>query len=142
MYEYVYVFALYFLTPSRISYSHIKYNTIPLNLSILYWIFCFCCIYRPFHKTLPRSNASVNWMSVRFFETDCTNNMRMKFWVFLYETHGNWMNSSNLRMSTKYFWFQCYVYFRRRKRGVEMEVDYNNLDSNYSFPFMKKIGWN
>jgi len=28
----------------------------------------------------------------------------------------------------------------RRKRGVEMEVDYNNLDSNYSFPFMKKIG--
>ena len=26
---------------------------------------------RPFHKTLPRSNASVNWMSVRFYETDC-----------------------------------------------------------------------
>ena len=27
--------------------------------------------YRPFHKTLPRSNASVNWMTVRFYETDC-----------------------------------------------------------------------
>ena len=29
-------------------------------------------IYLPFHKTLPRSNVSVNRMSVRFYETDCT----------------------------------------------------------------------
>ena len=27
--------------------------------------------YRPFHKTSPRSNAFVNWDSVRFYETDC-----------------------------------------------------------------------
>ena len=26
-------------------------------------------IYRPFHKTLPRSIAFVNWISVRFYET-------------------------------------------------------------------------
>ena len=29
-------------------------------------------IYRPFHKTLPRSSAIVNWISVRFYETDCS----------------------------------------------------------------------
>ena len=28
-------------------------------------------IYRPFHKTLPRSSAFVNRISVRFFETGC-----------------------------------------------------------------------
>ena len=28
--------------------------------------------YRPFHKTLPRSSAFVNWVSVRFQETNCT----------------------------------------------------------------------
>ena len=28
-------------------------------------------IYRPFHKTLPRSRAFVNWISVRFYEMDC-----------------------------------------------------------------------
>ena len=27
--------------------------------------------YRPFHKTLPRSSASANRISVRFYETDC-----------------------------------------------------------------------
>ena len=27
--------------------------------------------YRPFHTTLPRSSAFVNWISVRFYETDC-----------------------------------------------------------------------
>ena len=27
--------------------------------------------YRPFHKTLPRSIAFLNWNSVRFCETDC-----------------------------------------------------------------------
>ena len=29
-------------------------------------------MYRPFHKTLPRSRRFVNWISVRFYETDCT----------------------------------------------------------------------
>ena len=28
-------------------------------------------IYRQFHKTLPRSSAFVNWISVRFYEIDC-----------------------------------------------------------------------
>ena len=27
---------------------------------------------RPFHKTLPRFTAFVYWISVRFYETDCT----------------------------------------------------------------------
>ena len=27
--------------------------------------------YRPFHKTLPRSSAIVNCISVRFYEADC-----------------------------------------------------------------------
>ena len=27
-------------------------------------------IYRPFHKTLPRSRVFVKWISVRFHETD------------------------------------------------------------------------
>ena len=57
------------------------------------WI-CNCCsileiliqisdtaelMYRPFHKTLHRSNASVNWMSVRFYETDC---IQVFSWIF------------------------------------------------------------
>ena len=29
------------------------------------------CTYRTIHKTLPRSIAFVNWISVRFYETDC-----------------------------------------------------------------------
>ena len=28
--------------------------------------------YRPFHKTLPRTSAFVYWISVWFYETDCT----------------------------------------------------------------------
>ena len=28
-------------------------------------------IYRPFHNTLPRSSEFVNWILVRFYETDC-----------------------------------------------------------------------
>ena len=28
-------------------------------------------MYRLFHKTLPRSNVIVNWISVRFYETGC-----------------------------------------------------------------------
>ena len=28
--------------------------------------------YRPFYKTLPRSGAFCNWISVRFDETGCT----------------------------------------------------------------------
>ena len=32
-------------------------------------------IYRQFHKTLPRSSAFVNWISVRFYETGCTKEL-------------------------------------------------------------------
>ena len=30
----------------------------------------YCVMYRPFHKTLPRTSAFVNWISVRFYETE------------------------------------------------------------------------
>ena len=50
-----------------------------------------CCqqvwSYRPFHKTLPRSSAFANWISVRFYETDCT--WREKFKVNLIQ----WVDS-------------------------------------------------
>ena len=36
---------------------------------------CYMFKYRPFHKTLPRSSAFVNWISVRFYETGCTKNI-------------------------------------------------------------------
>ena len=29
--------------------------------------------YLPFHETLPGYSASVNWISVRFYETDCNS---------------------------------------------------------------------
>ena len=29
-------------------------------------------LYRQFHSTFPRSSAFINWVSVRFYETDCT----------------------------------------------------------------------
>ena len=31
-----------------------------------------CLTYRPFDKTLPRFSAFLNWISVRFYESDCT----------------------------------------------------------------------
>ena len=30
-----------------------------------------CLTYRPFHETLPRSSAFINWISIRFYETAC-----------------------------------------------------------------------
>ena len=35
--------------------------------------------YRPFHKTLPRTSVSVNWLSVRFYEMDCSLRMNVFF---------------------------------------------------------------
>ena len=32
--------------------------------------------YGPFHKTLPRPRAIVNWISVRFYDADCTIEIR------------------------------------------------------------------
>ena len=34
----------------------------------------FVIRYRPFHETIPRSSAFVNWNSVRFYETGCIQN--------------------------------------------------------------------
>ena len=45
------------------------YYSIPLTFHTLSTVLC---TYRPFHKTLPRSSAFVNWISVRFYETGCT----------------------------------------------------------------------
>ena len=39
-----------------------------INSDILY---TFLQTYHPFHKTLPRYSAFGNWISVRFYETDC-----------------------------------------------------------------------
>ena len=38
-------------------------------------------MYRPFHKTIPRSRAFVNWISVRVYETDCSLKM---CWIPIY----------------------------------------------------------
>ena len=49
---------------------------VKVNFDIQTWIATSApfnqLIYRPFHKTLPRSNAFVNWISVRFYETGCS----------------------------------------------------------------------
>ena len=37
-------------------------------------------IYRPFHKTLLRLNAFENWISVRFYETECI--CRTELWIY------------------------------------------------------------
>ena len=34
--------------------------------------------YRPFHKTLPRYSELVNWISVRFYEMDCSLDKKLK----------------------------------------------------------------
>ena len=39
-------------------------------------------MYRPFHKTLPRSSVFVNWISVRFYEMDCI----IDVFVFIYRS--------------------------------------------------------
>ena len=45
-------------------------------------------IYRPFHKTLPRSSALVNWTSVRYYETDCiTGGYQYIFYQLVTTTH-------------------------------------------------------
>ena len=43
----------------------------PLFYVTYYSTFCYLwIIYSPFHETLPRSSTFVNWISVRFYETD------------------------------------------------------------------------
>ena len=35
-------------------------------------------VYHPFHNTLPRSSAFVKWISVRFYEADCSTSNVLK----------------------------------------------------------------
>ena len=59
--------------------SHLQKKKITkylLHYSFVYYattVSMYLCVYRPFHKTLPRSSAFVNLISVRFYETDCTS---------------------------------------------------------------------
>ena len=39
-------------------------------------------IYRPFHKALPRFSASLNRISVRFYETDCSSTPQFFFYLY------------------------------------------------------------
>ena len=50
---------------------YLKTWTICIHTFILFPTLMFI-LYRLFHKTLPRYNASLNLISVRFYETDCT----------------------------------------------------------------------
>ena len=40
--------------------------------------------YRPFHNTLPRSSAFVNWFSVRFYETDCIKKIYDLYFILFF----------------------------------------------------------
>ena len=51
-------------------------------------------MYRPFHKTLPRSSVFVNWLSVRFYETDCILHIIFRYFLLhLIKTHQTWLKS-------------------------------------------------
>ena len=40
-------------------------------------------MYSPFHKTLPRPSASENWISVRFYKTDCIHFFSLHLFTLL-----------------------------------------------------------
>ena len=42
-------------------------------------------LYRPFHKTLPRSCAFINWISVRYYETGCSKSCVQLFFDMKYD---------------------------------------------------------
>ena len=44
-------------------------------------------LYHPFHKTLPRSSAFVNLISVRFYETGCMKNAHFIFILIHTDIH-------------------------------------------------------
>ena len=68
--------------------------------SIYFYIFN----YRPFHKTLPRSNAFAYWISVRFYETDCmSKNVNSPFKLCLkttYQMLKTYIYVYNIKLST------------------------------------------
>ena len=58
--------------------------------------------YRPFHKTLPSSSAFVNWISVRFYETDCSWKRSITFSYIIWKA-GGICSFSFMLLST--FWY-------------------------------------
>ena len=64
-------------------------------------------IYRPFHKTLPRSSEPVNWISLRFYETDCISNSVDHKIILLYFSVKNIF----LFISVFFFCFQSRLIF-------------------------------
>ena len=58
--------------------------------------------YRPFHKTLPRSSAFINWISVRFYGTGCT----LRLFSFS-QVHSSF-STIYLRVITKYSNFKSF----------------------------------
>ena len=61
-------------------------------------------IYRPFHKTLPRSSAFVNWTSVRFYETSCMYKSSSFLHLFL-------MKAIHFLYNIKFYLFKLYLIF-------------------------------
>ena len=60
------------LVINNIMQVYISLNPYMTLLLLIYFLHHAFATYRPFHKTLPRSSAFVNWISVRFYETGCT----------------------------------------------------------------------
>ena len=62
-------------------------------------------VYRLFHKTLPRSIAFVNWISLRFYETGCVSagDARGKNVIVGI--------SKKIRDYVFFLFFLCYTYF-------------------------------
>ena len=58
--------------------------------------------YRPFHKTLPRSSAFINWISVRFYETDC--NLKQ-----VYDNNKVIIASPNEQINSFFFTTVCFI---------------------------------
>ena len=82
--------------------------------------------YRPFHKTLPRSSAFCNWISVRFYETGCTKirNTRNsktyvnKWFVQVIDTTENCVFNIHNHISHIF----CICKKREREGGSELRV--------------------
>ena len=74
--------------------------------------------YRPFHKTLPRSNAYLKWMSVRFYETDCISQIKM-FNLNLKKSYTTWI--SNL------------LYELKRHIRLSSDKNFDNRDFSMNF---------
>ena len=77
--------------------------------------------YRPFHKTLPRSSAFINWISVSFYETDCIQSMNCALQghhrlhvevggLGSYQGYDRLVSNSNFRLS--YLFYHVSYFFK------------------------------